>query len=93
MRKLIIAKINEMLLQSDYYADYLHDCGEYQRTRHSEIISSLERANDKILLSFYTKLSQGIDVVPCSIDKDGSYADVYINRGYGGMDSQGNIHT
>ncbi len=93
MRKLMIQKITEMLLESTYYADYIHGYGDYARTRHAEIIASLDRANDAILLSFYARLLQGIDVIPCSVDKDGNYADVHINHGYGGMIADGSIHT
>lgn len=93
MRDLIINKIATLLLQSEYYGDYIRGFGEYAPTRHAEIVSSLSRANDSILLSLYTKLLLDVNVVPCSVDSDGQYADVFINYGYGGMVADGSIHT
>jgi hypothetical protein len=93
MRQLITAKIIEMLLNSNHYGKYISGYGSYTATRHKEIVSSLERANDSILLSIYTWMISGNELIPCSVDQDGKYADVKIGHLYGGMDDQGNIHT
>lgn len=93
MRDLIISKICDMLLQSEYYGDYVRGFGEYAQKRHAEILASLERANDRILLSLYSKILLDMNIVPCAVDSDGNYADVYVNYGYGGMVSDGTVHT
>lgn len=93
MRNLIIAKITDLLLNSEYYGDYIRDHGQYARIRHAEIVAGLARANDAILLSLYSKLLQDVSVIPCSVDEDGNYVDVYINHGYGLMVEDGSIHT
>lgn len=93
MRDLIIEELRDMYRESKSYADYITE-SHNPWDRHHEILHSLERACDRILLTLYRKAIQGEDLFPVSVDKDGRYADIlFYGRIYGGMTEAGSTHT
>jgi len=93
MRDLILSKVKEWHLESPSYGQYLDGAHDRQE-RHAEIMRAIDRACDLILLSVYTRLVKGDDVVIVSVDADGNYADLlFRGRIYGGMTSDGATHT
>jgi hypothetical protein len=93
MRNLIIAKITDMLMTSREYGRYLSDYNGYGLMRHNEILASLERANDSILLSLYDRMKAGSDIVPCAVDEDGCHCNVLVSGMYGAILEDGTLHT
>jgi hypothetical protein len=93
MRELIINRITDFLSESKEYAIYINGYGDYASKRHDEVVASLQRLTDQMLLSLYTRMIQGSDIIPCSVDADGRYADIRIKGIYGGMIDDGSIHT
>jgi hypothetical protein len=95
MRNLIItAIINYYLHDSRGYADYL-DGSHNASDRHDQICRALTRLSDDMLLSVYQRCLVGNEVIICSADEDGKYADIYQPAGkyYGGMTEDGVVHT
>ena len=95
MRNLIItAIINYYLHDSSGYAEYLR--GSHNASdRHDQICRALSRLTDAMLLSVYQRCLVGNEVIICSADSDGQYADIYqpAGRYYGGMTEDGTVHT
>ena len=92
LRELTINRIINLLLQSKHYGDYLkwsHDPVE----THTYIVQGLSRLSDTLLHALAVRIEHDNNLIPCSVDSDGQFINVKIGNCYGGMTSDGTIHT
>lgn len=93
LKNLVLNQIATAYLSSREYSKYLKGYGDYMSTRHYEIVSSLDTLQPELLLSVYRRVMSGSEVIVCNVSSEGYYADVLVDGVYGGMDSEGTIHT
>lgn len=93
LKSLVLNQIATAYLSSREYSKYLKAYGDYMYNRHQEIVNSLDTLQPELLLSVYRRVLGGSVVIVCNVSSEGYYADVLVNGVYGGMDSEGTIHT
>jgi hypothetical protein len=98
MRALIIKRIEELLLASPWYGDYMRRSHEVESSRasHDLRIGLLTAMNDIMLLSTYEKLVSGRRLVVQWAelrDDENPFAWVWVDGYSGCMLADGSIHT
>lgn len=93
IKQAIIDRITSYLMEQDYYREWLGTVDGQIRDNHNGVVKSLHRINDTMLLAVYERIVSGAPLIPCLADQDGQYLNIKIGRYYGGMVSDGSIHT
>lgn len=92
MRELIIKKVISHLLESRYYGVWLRSKDD-ARYAHDETFQVLEALPDQMLLSLYTRLVTGSEIVPTLYDDRTNEMRLWVGALYGAMSADGSIHT
>jgi len=95
MKTLILSRIREYLLQSPALSKFFEGMGGDHLDWFNGMMKELETyATDRQLLTIYTRLFSGNEIVPHGIiDNEGTIGVTLHCRIIGGIDSDGLIHT